>query len=93
MSVPDGAESDCVTTARDRLDREAEAVRAEQLERALSRLATQGELTATQRAAVEQLSERLVESLLAGPRAGLREPSTRTDAARTILDLFDQRRD
>lgn len=90
MAVPDESEPVSVTTARDRLDREAEAVRTEQLERALSRLATQGELTSAQRAAVERLSERLVEGVLAGPRAGLREPSTRTEAARAILDLFDE---
>jgi len=89
MTVQDEVELTRVATARDQLDREAAAVRTEQLEQALSRLADQGELTATQQAAVERLSERLVEGVLAGPRAELREPSDRAEAARAVLELFD----
>ncbi|MDS0282892.1 glutamyl-tRNA reductase [Haloarcula onubensis] len=89
MAVQEETEPDSVARARDRLDREAEAVRTEQLERALSRLGERGELTPAQRAAVERLSERLVEGVFAGPRERLREPSNGTAAARTVLELFD----
>ncbi len=89
MAVQDESESADATTARDRLDREAAAVRAEQLEQALSQLREEGDLTDEQRAAVEALSERLVDGLLAAPRAGLRESADRAQVARTVLELFD----
>jgi glutamyl-tRNA reductase len=71
------------------LDREAEAVRNEQVERALSQLRANGDLTDEQRAAVEQLSERLVAGLLAAPRATLRESADEGEAARILVELFD----
>ncbi|MFC6757580.1 glutamyl-tRNA reductase [Halomicroarcula sp. GCM10025894] len=88
MAVPDEPESTGVATARDRLDREAAAVRTEQLEQALSRLREEGDLTDEQRAAVEALSERLVDGLLAAPRAGLCDSADRAAAARAVLALF-----
>lgn len=79
MSLQEEPEQTSVAAARDLLEREAAAARTEQLERALSRLTDEGELTAAQRAAVERLSERLVEGVLAGPRAQLGDPANRTD--------------
>lgn len=89
MAVQDEPESTGVATARDRMDREAAAVRTEQLEQALSRLREEGDLTEEQRAAVEALSARLVYGLLAAPRAGLRDSADRAAAARAVLALFD----
>jgi len=89
MAVQDEPESTGVATARDRLDREASAIRTEQLERALSQLRAQGELTDEQRAAVDALSERLVDGLLGAPRAELRDSADRAEAARLVLELFD----
>lgn len=89
MSIPDDTQSTETERASERLDCEAEAVRTEQLEQALSRLADEGELTDAQRAAVERLSHRLVDGLLAGPEAELRRASNRHRAARTVLELFD----
>jgi|GEM_PF-2156215 glutamyl-tRNA reductase len=89
MAVQDEPEAPDVATARERLDREATAVGAEQLEQALSRLRETGDLTDEQRAAVEALSERIVDGLLAAPRAGLRDSADRAEAARTVLELFD----
>lgn len=76
-------------TARERLDRNAEAVRAEQVERALARLRANGELTDEQRVAVERLSERLVDGVLAAPRGRLRESADDAETVRTVLALFD----
>jgi len=87
MAVQDDHESTSV--ARDRLDQEAEAVRTEQLELALSRLRTQGDLSEEQRAAIERLSERLVAGVLGAPRAKLGESADGDEAARTVLELFD----
>jgi glutamyl-tRNA reductase len=54
-----------------RIDSRGAKIQREELEETLSRLQRDGELTAAQRVAVEQLSERLVERLLAVPRASL----------------------
>jgi len=89
MAVQDEQEAAGAGTARDRLDREAAAVRTEQLERALSRLREEGDLTDEQRVAVEALSERLVDGLLAAPRARLRDAAGGAEAARTVLELYD----
>jgi len=89
MAVQEESETSEVSRARARLDRDAEAVRAEQLERALSQLRANGDLTDEQRAAVEALSERLVDGLLAAPRERLRETADDAEAARAVLDLFD----
>lgn len=88
MAVPDDTSSQAVARARARLDREAETVRTEAVDRALSELAETGELTDAQRAAVERLSERLVDHLLAGPRARLAVPADREQTARTVRALF-----
>ena len=87
MAVQD--EPTSVAQARDRLDREAEAVRTEQLELALSRLQTQGDLSEDQRVAIERLSERLVDRVLEAPRAKLGESADGAQAARIVLELFD----
>ncbi|WP_419181155.1 glutamyl-tRNA reductase [Haloarcula halophila] len=65
-------------------------VRAEQLNRALTRLRADGELSAEQVAALEQLSERLVDRLLALPEETLREAANRgeEDAVETAMELF-----
>jgi len=89
MAVQEETDPASAARARDRLDREAEAVRSEQLERTLSRLRANGDLSDEQLAAVEQLSERLVDGLLAAPRARLREPTDDAEAARTLLELFE----
>jgi len=89
MAVPDETGSPAVVGARACLDREAETLRTEAVDRALSELAETGELTDAQRAAVERLSERLVDQLLAGPRARLAVPGDRDRAARTVRALFE----
>ncbi|MFC6975981.1 glutamyl-tRNA reductase [Halomicroarcula sp. GCM10025709] len=65
-------------------------VRAEQLEEALTRLRADGDLTDEQVAALEQLSERLVDRLLAVPEETLREAANRGDeeAVETAMELF-----
>jgi len=50
--------------ATDRIRRRAEDIRRAELRTAIDRLETHGELTESQRAAVEALSQRLVEQLL-----------------------------
>jgi len=80
-------QEELVGKAEARLDREAEAVRTAQLERALSRLRAGDDLTDEQRAAVEALSERLVAGVLATPRERLRQ-SDEDEAARAVLALF-----
>ncbi|WP_324757293.1 glutamyl-tRNA reductase [Haloarcula montana] len=65
-------------------------VRAEQLDRAVTRLRADGELSAEQVAALEQLSERLVDRLLALPEETLREAANcgEEDAVETAMELF-----
>ena len=65
-------------------------VRAEQLEQALTRLRSEGELSDEQVAALERLSERLVDRLLAVPEETLREAANRGDeeAIETAMELF-----
>jgi len=89
MAAQEETEPASVTRARDRLDREAEAVRSEQLERALSRLRANGDLSDEQRAAVEQLSERLVDGLLAASRERLRMSPGDAEVARILMEMFD----
>jgi len=65
-------------------------VRAEQLDRALTRLRAEDELSAEQVAAIERLSERLVDRLLAVPEETLREAANCGDdeAIETTIELF-----
>jgi glutamyl-tRNA reductase len=65
-------------------------VQAEQLERALSRLRAEDDLSDEQVAAVEQLSERLVDRLLSVPEESLRAADTRGDQQKieTAMELF-----
>ncbi|MBV0901886.1 glutamyl-tRNA reductase [Haloarcula salina] len=74
-----------------RIDERGAEIRAEQLERALSRLEATDELTPEQRAAVERLGDRLVEQLLAVPHESLRDAARRGDgeAVATALSLFE----
>jgi glutamyl-tRNA reductase len=65
-------------------------VRSAQVEQALEKLRADDDLTDAQRQAVERLSERLVERLLAVPRENLRA-TDRADDVRTVetaLELF-----
>lgn len=64
----------------------AEAIRAEQVERALSRLAARGEVTPRRRAVVERLADRLVDRLLAVPEATVRTAGERGDTERDATD-------
>lgn len=65
-------------------------VQAEQLERALSRLRAEDDLSDEQVAAVEQLSERLVDRLLSVPEESLRAADNRGDQQRieVAMELF-----
>ncbi|EMA26650.1 glutamyl-tRNAGlu reductase [Haloarcula marismortui] len=74
-----------------RIDSRGAKIQREQLERTLSQLQTDDELTADQRLVVEELSERLVERLLAVPRASLRDAARSSDDERieTALSLFE----
>ena len=79
-----------VEQAVEQLNDRGATVRAVQLEQALDQLCADGELTDAQRQVVEQLSERLVERLLAVPRSSLRD-ADRTDDADTVetaIELF-----
>ncbi|MBX0324637.1 glutamyl-tRNA reductase [Halomicroarcula sp. F13] len=78
-----------VEQALGQIEARAAEIRAEQLERALTQLRAQGDLTDEQAAAVERLSERLAERLLAVPRASLRQPSSVGDGTvETAAELF-----
>ncbi|EMA09015.1 Glutamyl-tRNAGlu reductase, dimerisation domain [Haloarcula vallismortis] len=74
-----------------RINSRGAKVRREQLEQTLSQLQDNGELTADQRLAVEKLSERLVERLLAVPRASLQDSAQGADDERieTAISLFE----
>lgn len=79
-----------VERALTRIEARGAEIRAAELDRALTRLEARGELTEEQRAAVETLSERLVERLLSVPRESLRAAAHRGDDERagTALELF-----
>jgi len=78
------------TRAISHIEEHAEAIRTEQVERAVSRLANREDLTDEQQAAVEALSERLVERLLATPRQSLRAAERGDDTAATAVALFNR---
>lgn len=85
---PEPAESISYITAR------GEAIRRRELETALDRLEAQGELTPGQQAAVEELSERIVEELLAVPVDAIeRAPGSDTEALEVALRLFAPERE
>ena len=69
----------------------AEYVKETELERALTRLETKGELTDEQREVVESLADALVYQLLAAPTKSLREAAVEDDwtTIDTALQLFD----
>lgn len=79
-----------VERALTRIETRGTEIRASELDRALTRLDARGDLTERQRAAVEALSERLVEQLLSVPRGSLRAAGHRGDDTRaaTALELF-----
>ncbi|WP_336337302.1 glutamyl-tRNA reductase [Haloarcula brevis] len=74
-----------------RIDSRGAKIRREQLDRTLSQLQADGELTADQRMAVERLSERLVDRLLAVPRSSLEDAAKTADDERieTAMTLFE----
>jgi len=74
-----------------RIDSRGAKIQREQLEETLSQLRQDGELTASQRVAIEKLSERLVERLLAVPRASLQDAARSADEERieTAISLFE----
>ena len=80
-----------VEEATARIDSRGAKIQREQLERRVSQLQQDGELTAEQRLAIEQLSERLVERLLAVPRASLQDAARNADDERieTAISLFE----
>ena len=89
MSKTEPASTTDEGSALARVEQRAERIRTEELERALGELAHERELTDDQRAAVEALSERLVDRVLAGPRTRLRRDGVREDdAAATVDALF-----
>lgn len=75
--------------AADRIERRGAEIRDRQVERALSCLAEQGDLTPEKRAAVERVAARITEHLLDQPTTALRE----TDDEETValaLSLFGE---
>ncbi|MDS0223142.1 glutamyl-tRNA reductase [Haloarcula sp. S1AR25-5A] len=80
-----------VDEALTRIDSRGAKIRKEQLERTLSQLQADSELTADQRLAVEELSERLVDQLLAVPRASLQDAARNADeeTIETAMSLFE----
>ena len=80
-----------VEEAIDRIDSRGAKIQREQLEQTLSQLQQDSELTADQRVAVEELSERLVDRLLAVPRASLQDAGRSADDERieTAISLFE----
>ncbi|GGN96252.1 glutamyl-tRNA reductase [Haloarcula pellucida] len=78
-----------VEQAIGQIESRAAGIRAEQLEQALTQLRARGDLTDEQAAAVERLSERLAERLLAVPRESLRQSSNAGDrTVETAVELF-----
>jgi len=69
----------------------AEVVKERELRRAVSRLESQGELTAEQRETVASLADALVGQLLAAPTKSLRDAAAEDDwtTIQTALGLFD----
>ncbi|GCF14654.1 hypothetical protein Harman_25890 [Haloarcula mannanilytica] len=80
-----------VDEALTHIDSRGAKIRKEQLERTLSQLQADSELTADQRLAVERLSERLVDRLLAVPRASLQDAAQNADeeTIETAMSLFE----
>ncbi|WP_049980371.1 glutamyl-tRNA reductase [Halolamina rubra] len=69
----------------------AERMKARELDRALTKLEAQGELTEEQRETVEALADSLVSQLLAPPTKSLREAAGEDDwnTIQTAMELFD----
>ena len=69
----------------------AERMKARELDRALTKLDTQGDLTDAQRETVEALADALVSQLLAPPTKSLREAAGEDDwtTIQTAMELFD----
>jgi len=69
----------------------AERMKARELDRALTKLEAQGELTDDQRETVEALADSLVSQLLAPPTKSLREAAGEDDwnTIQTAMELFD----
>ena len=74
-----------------RIDSRGAKIRRKQLQQTLAQLQHDGELTADQRLAVEELSERLVDRLLAVPRASLQDAARSADeeTIETAVSLFE----
>lgn len=70
-----------------KIRQQAESIRRKELQRALQRLNAEGELTDEQQAAVEALTERLVDQLLAVPRQRLNAVADEEEAE-TVIELF-----
>lgn len=79
-----------VDQAVERMCDRGATVRSAQVAQALEKLRADGDLTDAQRQAVERLSERLVERLLAVPRQSLRaaERTGDTETVETAIELF-----
>jgi glutamyl-tRNA reductase len=69
----------------------ADRMKAREVDRALSKLDAQGDLTDEQRATVEDLADSLVGQLLAAPTKSLREAAAEDDwtTIQTAMHLFD----
>ena len=69
----------------------ADRVKAREVDRALSKLESQGDLTEAQRETVEDMADALVGQLLAAPTSSLRDAAGEDDweTIRTALRLFD----
>lgn len=70
-----------------KIRQQSESIRRKELQRALQRLNEEGELTDEQEAAVEALTERLVDQLLAVPRQRLNAVADEEEAE-TVIELF-----
>lgn len=76
-------------TVLERIRERGEQIRQEELQRALVRLEQQGDLTDAQREQVRQLTDRLVDRLLAVPESTLENASAESrETLRTVAGLF-----
>jgi len=86
----DGPAEDAVDESVERISERGQEVRDREVERALTRLDAQGDLSPADREAVERLADRLLGRLLAVPERSLRVAADEGDeeTVETALELF-----
>lgn len=78
------------TAVRRRIHDHAEAIRREELDRALTRYEAAGPVSATDRAALQELADRLTQAILAGPERVLEQDSIDEEALEAAMNLFGE---